>query len=178
MDIQHHMVAALPDASVLLKNIKKAQETARAAGIPVIFVKLGFREGYPEVSAANANFSGLKASGLFSPSDALAEIHPDVAPLPGETVIDKKRYSAFSGNDLHMILTSKGVTELVLLGISTSGIVLSTVRQAFDLDYKLTVLSDCCADRHDDVHNILISKIFLPTATVQTVDDWAVSIKA
>ncbi|NIG57495.1 cysteine hydrolase family protein [Chitinophaga sp. Cy-1792] len=179
MDVQRRITEMIPGGGpALLQNIKHAQEAARAAGIPVIFVKIGFREGYPEISPANVSFSGIKAQGWFGPDDEMGAVHPDVAPLPGELVIDKKRVSAFAGNDLQMILASKGITELVLSGIATSGIVLSTVRQAFDLDFKLTVLADCCVDRSEEVHNILVGKIFPNQATVQTAAEWAASLKA
>jgi len=60
----------------------------------------------------------------------------------------------------------------VLGGISTSGVVLSTVRQAADLDYRLTVLADACGDWDMEVHRVLTEKVFPRQAVVNTVADW------
>jgi nicotinamidase-related amidase len=60
----------------------------------------------------------------------------------------------------------------VLTGISTSGVVLSTLREAADKDYQITVLSDCCGDIDDEVHRVLTTKIFPRQADVLTVQEW------
>jgi nicotinamidase-related amidase len=54
----------------------------------------------------------------------------------------------------------------VLTGVSTSVVVLSTLRQAFDLDYRILVASDCCADPDREVHDMLLSRVFPRQATV------------
>lgn len=61
---------------------------------------------------------------------------------------------------------------MILTGIATSGVVLSTLREAADKDYQLTVLSDCCADADEEVHQILINKIFSRQADVMTINQW------
>jgi nicotinamidase-related amidase len=61
---------------------------------------------------------------------------------------------------------------LILTGIATSGIVLSTIREAFDKDYQQTVLSDACADTEEEVHQFLVQKIFPKQADVRTIEDW------
>jgi len=60
----------------------------------------------------------------------------------------------------------------VLTGVSTSGVVLSTTREATDKDYKLTILSDGCADADAEVHRVLTTKVFVRQADVLTVDEW------
>lgn len=72
-----------------------------------------------------------------------------------------------------MLLRGAGADSLVLAGISTSGVVLSTVRQAADLDYRLTVLADACADGDHEVHRVLLEKVFPRQAVVTTTDEWA-----
>ena len=81
--------------------------------------------------------------------------------------------SAFSGSDLDVVLRSLGVDSLVLSGIATSGVVLSTLRQAADLDYRLTVLTDGCTDRDPEVHRVLMEKVFPRQASVVSVAEWA-----
>ena len=71
-----------------------------------------------------------------------------------------------------MILRSCGIENLVFFGISTSGIVLSTLRRAFDLDYRCVVLKDACFDADEEVHRVLTEKIFKAQATVVKVDEF------
>ena len=88
----------------------------------------------------------------------------------------KKRVSAFTGSDLEVVLRSLEVGSLVLTGIATSGVVLSTLRQAADLDYELTVMRDGCADGDDEVHRVLLDTVFSRQATVLDVDDWTATL--
>jgi nicotinamidase-related amidase len=87
-------------------------------------------------------------------------------------VVTKRRVSAFSGSDLDMVLRVAGIDALVLSGIATSGCVLSTLRQAADLDVSLTVLSDGCIDGDEEVHRVLCEKVFPNQADVMTIDEW------
>jgi len=90
----------------------------------------------------------------------------------GEVVVTKKRVSAFAGSDLELVLRARDVTGLVLGGIATSGVVLSTVREAADRDYELTVLEDLCLDGDDEVHRVLTQKVFPLQADVRVSADW------
>lgn len=80
------------------------------------------------------------------------------------------------GPDLDIILRAGGITHLVLAGIATSGVVLSTVRQAADLDYQLTVLSDGCLDADPEVHRMLTEKIFPRQAEVVRIGAWTAQL--
>lgn len=73
--------------------------------------------------------------------DASTQIHPLITPRPDEIVVTKLRVSAFAGSDLEVLLRAKQVATLVLTGIATSGVVLSTPREAADKDFGLVVLS-------------------------------------
>ena len=100
------------------------------------------------------------------------KVHEDLKPQADEVVVTKRRVSAFAGSDLEVILRAYGVQHLVLTGIATSGVVLSTLREAADKDYGLTVLADCCADSDEEVHRVLTTKIFPRQADVLTVEEW------
>jgi nicotinamidase-related amidase len=78
----------------------------------------------------------------------------------------------FSENQLQLILRARGVENLVFFGISTSGITLSTLRRASDLDYRCVVLKDACFDADQEVHRVLTEKVFPSQATVVTVDEF------
>ena len=130
----------------------------------------------PEVNRNNRVFAAVADSSAFVEDGAPAQIHASVAPRPGDVVVDKKRVSAFAGSDLDMIMRAQGVRTLVLAGIATSGVVLSTLRQAADLDYGLTVLRDGCADADEEVHRVLLDKVFPRQADVLGVDEWVAGI--
>ncbi len=70
-------------------------------------------------------------------------------------VLTKTRFGSFSTTPLRTILTAQGVNHIVIFGVSTSGVVLTTVREAADMDFKITVVSDACADRSNDAHKVL-----------------------
>jgi nicotinamidase-related amidase len=175
MDIQQSIVARIPDPEYL-PRLRGAIDAARAAEIPIIYVVIGFRAGYPEVSLRNKSFGTVAQSGAFTEGDPGSQIHPDIAPLPGEVVVTKRRVSAFTGSDLDLVLRGYGVDHLVLTGIATSGVVLSTLRQAADLDFVLTVLADGCLDADPEVHRVLTEKVFPRSADVGTIEEWVKTI--
>jgi nicotinamidase-related amidase len=172
MDFQHGIVERLGAPSVV-EAAHRAVEAARAGAIPVMFVRVAFRSGYPEVAANNIAFGGVAQSGDSMTQDHPAtQVHTAFEPRPDEPIILKRRVSAFSGSDLDVLLRAAGADTLIIAGIATSGVVLSTLRQAADLDYRLTVLSDACADPDAEVHRVLMEKVFPRQALVTTTDEW------
>jgi nicotinamidase-related amidase len=101
-----------------------------------------------------------------------SEIHPALAVEPDDIVVTKRRVSAFAGSDLDVVLRAGGIEALVLCGIATSGVVLSTLRQAADLDFSLSVLADACIDADEEVHRVLCEKVFPRQSEVLTVEEW------
>ncbi|MFF3910268.1 cysteine hydrolase family protein [Streptomyces sp. NPDC001848] len=174
MDVQQANTSRVCDPDYL-PRLARAVHAARDADIPVLHIVLGFRPGHPESNKRNKIFGALPA-GIFTAEDPGAAIHPDIAPEPGEAIIVKRRVSAFAGSDLQLLLTAAGIDHLTLTGIATSGVVLSTLRQAADLDYQLTVLADGCYDLDPDTHQFLIDKVFPRQAEITTVDDWAAAL--
>jgi nicotinamidase-related amidase len=174
MDVQAGIVARFVRSGDFLTRINTAITAAHAASIPVIYVMVSFRQGYPEVSPNNKSFSAIKQgqSALQANVTAMG-IHPDVAPQPTDIVVTKRRVSAFSGSDLEVVLRAQGIAHLVLCGIATSGVVLSTLREAADKDYRLTVLSDGCVDGDEEVQRVLLSKVFPRQAEVVTIEAWS-----
>ena len=173
MDVQIGIVDRYSEASApLLAALVTATTAARSAGVPVIFVRVAFRPGSPEISGRNRTFSALAAAGGMGDDDPATQIHPAVTPQPNDVLLTKKRVSAFAGSDLDVVLRSLNVDSLVLAGIATSGVVLSTLRQAADLDYELTVLRDGCADADPEVHRVLLDKVFPRQAAVLDTDEW------
>lgn len=172
MDVQEGIVARFGTNPDYLPLLARAIDAAHRHGIPVIYVRVGFRPGHPEISPNNQTFHQIAQGGRFDDTDPGTRIHPDIAPRPHDIVVTKRRVSAFTGSDLDVILRSAAIDTLVLTGIATSGVVLSTVRQAADLDYRLIVLADGCLDADPEVHRVLTEKIFPRQATVTTIADW------
>jgi nicotinamidase-related amidase len=147
---------------------------ARATGMTVIQVQVGFRPGLPEVSDRNKLLAAIKASKphqeFFQGSSGA--IHPALGPEPEDIILIKHRISAFAGTDLDMILRAREIHTIVLFGIATSGVVLSTLLQASDADYRLFVIEDCCADLDTELHSALLKRLFRTHADVMTAEDF------
>jgi nicotinamidase-related amidase len=180
MDFQTGIVTAYakePDA--LLGRAASVLERARSLGMCVIHVRVGFRPGLPEVSARNVLFNAVRSSSrhqqLFE--GASGEVHPGVGLKKDDIFVVKHRVSAFRGTDLEVILRAKDIDTLVLFGIATSGVVLSTLLEASDADYRLVVIKDCCVDGDAELHANLIDTLFTRRATVLSADEFLAAAK-
>jgi nicotinamidase-related amidase len=172
MDMQSAILHNLPDYNEIIGKVAKAIAFARSNNIPVLFVVVGFRPGMPEVSMNNKMFSASKEKSINISVDEGMKIDNSFPPIPGEIVITKRRVSAFTGSDLEVVLRAQGIQHIILTGVATSGVVLSTLREAADKDYRITVLSDCCTDRDVEVHRVLTDKVFPRQAAVFTLEEW------
>ncbi|CCH80352.1 Isochorismatase-family hydrolase [Nostocoides japonicum T1-X7] len=156
-----------------MERVADAVATARAAGVTIGFVRVALTDAdfdaLPEGSRVGQRFAGNRdAMHADSPSTA---VHDRVAPREGDVVVRKTRVGAFSTTDLADQLAARGVDTVVLSGISTSGVVLSTVRDAADRDLRIVVLEDGCADANPVVHDMLLSSVFPSQADLVRVAD-------
>ena len=174
MDLQSGIVSLYAPDGDLVTRAATLLKHARDVGLTLVHVKVGFRPGLPEIHQRNMLLGGLKASPrhqqLFAGSSG--SIHPAVAPREGDLVVTKSRINAFAGTDLALLLRAKDIDTLVLFGIATSGVVLSTTLAAADADYRLFIVKDCCADLDSAVHACLIEKVFPRCATVLSSDEF------
>ena len=156
MDYQNRQLSSFTAdfQNELLAKANEVLSQARRKGIYVIHVEVRRGERTPET-----------------------EIHTEITPQPGEPVLTKRRFGPFSTTNLDGLLKERGIETLVLMGISTSGCVLSTVRWAADIDYQSVVLSDCCADRDDEVQRVLMEKVLPRQATVITSQEFFQAIQ-
>lgn len=178
MDFQNGIVSRIAEKQPdLLDKTATVIAAARAAELPVIYIVVSFREGYPEVSPRNHAFGAMRGSGRLLAGTPETEVHPQVGPHPGDVVLAKHRVGAFSTTPLETILRAHEATSLVLCGIATSGVVLSTVRWAADMDYDLVVVEDCCADGDAEVHRVLTQKVFPRQAHVVSASDVIETLK-
>ena len=157
-----------------LSRASAALIAARAMGMLVVQVQVGFRPGLPEVSSHNKLFSAIKASKAHQEffRSSSGAIHPALGPDPADILLTKHRVSAFVGTDLEMLLRANEIETIVLFGIATSGVVLSTLLQASDADYRLVVIADCCADQDMELHRTLLERFFPTRAEVITTEEF------
>ena len=172
-DFYAEMMGSLPHAvdRQVVDKTQALQRAARSSGVLVCYSATVFRPGYLEISDRNKTFSQRKNSGQEAVSDPVQLVHPSVKPMPGEVVVGKHRVNALFGTDLDMVLRSNNIETLVILGYATSGVVLSTVRYAADLDYRLLVVEDCCSDQDAEVHDFLTQRIFPRQTDVVVSED-------
>ena len=143
---------------------------ARKLNATVIHVKVGFRPGFPEVSDRNRLFSSLAKNPDYAKvlNTEWLNLHPALEARPDEPVVAKSRISAFEGTDLKVLLRSKDIDTLVLFGIITSGVVLSTALEAMDQDYRVLIVRDACADSDPELHACLLDRLLAKRTDVVT----------
>ena len=152
-DFQQRIVnnfASEPEAVV--RNAARALAGARQAGVPVIYV--------------------VHRGGPFAEYAPDVELHQGVAPAEGEMVITKTKPGPFSTTALDVTLREMCKDTLVVMGVATSGCVLSSVRWAVDVNYKFVVVSDACSDADPEVHRVLTEKVYPRQGTVMTTDQF------
>lgn len=173
MDLQPSILASLPDADAFLAELRRAREAARASGATIGYVRVALSEEDAAHVPAHSRFAAAaERVHEIGPDHPAVSVDPRIAPADGEIVVRKSRYGAFSTTDLHEQLQARGIDTLVLAGISTSGVVLSTARDAVDKDYRLVVLSDGTFDRDPEVHRVLTEKVYPnQQAAVVTIDE-------
>ena len=173
MDYQVALLDHLEGADELLDGLAEAIADMRRAGGHVGYVRVAFTDGDLAAIPATSRMAAAVATRATTlHADApTSVIHDRVAPEPGDIVVRKVRVGAFSTTDLAAQLDALGVDTLLLAGIATSGVVLSTLRDASDRDYRVFVVADACADPDPEVHELLIGKVFPRQAHVVTLAD-------
>jgi nicotinamidase-related amidase len=171
MDLQHGTLASIPQADGLLDRVGRVRGAALAAGVEVVHVRVAFTAaehaavpGHHRVSAAIAG-QGYLAEGSHE-----VDIHPEVRPGPGEHVVTKTRTGAMATTGLDGFLRERGIDTLMLAGVYTSGVVLSTASDAADRDYRLLALADACADPDAELHERLLATVMARHAQITDTD--------
>jgi nicotinamidase-related amidase len=136
----------------IIANTRRAIDKARAAGVPIGYVRVGFSPDYRECPPASPIFSRAREHGLFKLGTWGTEVHPDLAPLAGDFDIVKHRVSPFYGTSLEPILRAHGIGRIYLGGVSSNAVVQASVRDGHDRDYECIVLEDCCASFSAEDH--------------------------
>jgi nicotinamidase-related amidase len=180
MDYQAGILSSLTDADALLSRAAEAISIVRGHGGQIGYVRVAFDDADFEAAPATSGMAARMAERgrAFHADSPATAIHDQITPEPGDIVVRKTRVGAFSTTDLHEQLRDREIDTLILAGISTSGVVLSTVRDAYDRDYQVFVLSDASADPQSQVHEFLIQQIFPRQARVIAVADLGILLSA
>jgi nicotinamidase-related amidase len=136
----------------IIPKTQVALRKARAAAVKVGYVRVGFSPDYRECPPNSPIFSAARKNGLFRLGTWGTEIHPAIAPEPGDFQIVKHRVSPFYSTNLEAILRANGITRIYCSGISTNAVVQAAVREGHDRDYEMVVLEDCCCALSEEEH--------------------------
>ncbi len=149
IDMQNDFLGRLEDdtRAALLRNTNRLIDIFRASGCPVIWVQQLLE---PDLSDAPLPVRDTQISVVVDGTPG-AEIHPDLARLDEDTVVVKKRYSAFFGTELEKILSDLAPDQITLAGVDTHACVRTTAIDAYQRDMRVFLASDCLAS-HDPEH--------------------------
>jgi ureidoacrylate peracid hydrolase len=129
----------------MVEHLRPLLTEARRVGLPVIFIRAQNGPWTDSQAWLGRATSPTDPRGSSCLEDAWGSDFYGVAPLPDERVVVKHRYSAMIGTDLDLILRARGIRTLLITGISTNVCVESTTRDAYQMDYEIVLLADCCA---------------------------------
>ncbi|MFI6343929.1 MFS transporter [Streptomyces sp. NPDC050560] len=161
------MMSEAVDTDALLGRVEGAIADVRAHGGTVAYVRVAFTEDdWAAVPAANSNFAAVAANRMMHHEEPATAVHERIAPHEGDIVVRKVRFGGMSTTDLDARLRERGITTLVVSGVSTSGVVLSTVIDAADRDYEVYVLADGVADPDAEAHTTLVERVLPSRARV------------
>jgi nicotinamidase-related amidase len=156
----------------IVENTRRALDKARAAGLRVGFVRIGFSPDYRECPAGSPIFSNARKNGIFKLGEWGTLVHPDLGQQPTDFDIVKHRVSPFHGTNLDLILRTHGVRRIYCSGISTNAVVQAAVREGHDRDYEMVLLEDCCCALSAEEHESAV-KLLQRFCTVTTSKDVA-----
>ena len=172
LDFQYGVLDTIRNSADVLSRAEVALCWARQQRVQVAHVRVAFtEEDFARVPAHNKALRQVVESRRFADGSREAAIHSRVAPQGRELVVRKTRFGAFSTTELHRLLRELGIDTLILAGISTSGVVLSTVRDALDRDYEIYVLADTIADHDPQLHDVLVERLLPQSVNVIDTGD-------
>jgi nicotinamidase-related amidase len=151
----------------LVPSARRLLDGARAAGIPVVSVRIAFPpEGVPANAPIFAAATGAVVEGTWG-----AGFLDELAPEDGEPVVTHARVNAFYESELESVLNGLGADRLVVAGVATHSSVEHTARHATDMGYEVLVAADACASANAELHAAALRVLAPHVARVTTVDE-------
>lgn len=148
---------------------------ARAAGVPVVYTRVAFRE---DLADGGLFVEKVPTLGALVLGSRWVEIDERVAPAPGEYVLTKRHSSAFIGTELQQVLQNRGIDTLITVGCSTSECVRQTAVDAQAYGFRSVVVGDAVGDRSWTQHHANLIDLDGKYADVVTSDDAIAAISA
>lgn len=158
------------EATGVVDRTRTVLDTARRAGMPVVYTRVCFRPGYPDLLVNNQLLDSVRAAGALVDGEEGAEIIDSLPPEPVDTVVSHRRLTAFHGTELDTLLRLHDTETLLLTGVATNITVEGTAREAINLGYRTIVISDCCAAADHAAHDASLSTLAV-IANVATADE-------
>jgi nicotinamidase-related amidase len=160
----------------IIPKAKVVLDAARKAGIRVIYTRVCFRPGYPDLIVNSPLFGFVQQTGALVEGSPGAEIIPELAPQPGDVVVNHRRASGFHESDLHVVLVANRINTLFVMGVASNVTVEYTARQASDYGYRVLVLEDCCAAASQAIHEASMESLKLLTEGVISSQDFLAAV--
>jgi nicotinamidase-related amidase len=171
----------------VIAPIRRVLDALRPLGFTIIHTREGHRPDLSDLNEnkrwrsarAGAEIGGAGPCGrILTRGEPGWEIVPEVAPLPGEPVIDKPGKGAFYATDLEQILRRRKIRNLIFAGVTTDCCVHTTMRDANDRGFECLILSDCCAATEKANHEAILSFTAMGGGVFGTVADSAALLAA
>lgn len=153
-----------------MPNLERLVGEARNAGVPVIFVQAIYDPEYLSAAMRERNLRRAVELPRCLTGSWGADFY-SVRPAPGEPVVIKHRYSAILNTELDALLKSRGIRSLLLTGVATDTCVESTGRDAYFIDYYVTIVADCCGAASESDHLGALKRFDRDYGAIVTSDD-------
>lgn len=161
--------AAMVAEYQVIERTNQALAWARARGFQIAHVKVGFPAGYPNCPDSSPIFGAAKRLGALRLDQWGTAFHDQLQTEANESVIVKSRIGVFYGTQLETLLRARGIEHIVLAGVSTNHAIEAAARDAHDRDYRVTVLSDCCATSDLPTHQQTLAGVLSHVAQIRTL---------
>lgn len=145
-------------------------EGARAAGVPVVSVRVAYRADYADVFANSGLFRTVVERQALQDGTWGAEFVEGLEPRPDEFVVTHRRVNPFYGSALEEVVNKLGAHHIVIAGVATNYVVDHAARHACDVGHDVVVVSDACSTSAPEAHEATLSSLRL-LATIATVDE-------
>jgi nicotinamidase-related amidase len=162
----------------VLPRTASVLEAARASGVLVVYGRVCFPAGHPELDTAIPLFGTIVEHNALVRNTTAVEIVDEVAPGPDDVIVDHTGTSAFGGGELERLLQTRGIDTVVIAGVATNIVVDSTARDGSNRGHVVYVLADCCSAGDDSTHDASLATLELITNGVVMSDEFVNALSA